>query len=97
MRVVLLMLLLACGSKSNPGETKPAPPAEPAPGGDCVKSGCSGTLCVEAGKEVITTCEYKAEYGCYQSATCGRQPSGDCGWKQTPELKACLANPPPAK
>ncbi len=44
---------------------------------------------------MMTTCEYKAEYACYQSASCERQTDGKCGWTQSADLVACLANPPP--
>ena len=100
MRFALLLFVVACGSKSAP-PAEPAPVAgEPAPtpvqppGGDCVKSGCSSTMCVEAGKEMMTTCEWKAEYACYQQAACTRQPDGQCGWTQSDDLKKCLASPP---
>lgn len=90
----------ACGGSSTPPASPgggSAPPSEPGSGatGGCIKSGCSGTVCVEPGKEVVTTCEYKAEYACYTKATCEKQPNGECGWTQTAELTACLANPPP--
>ena len=68
----------------------PAPAA-----GGCVKSGCSGTMCVEPGKEMASTCEFKAEYACYRTAACERQPDNACAFTPTPELTACLANPPP--
>lgn len=69
----------------------PPPPAGDAPGaGDCVPSGCSGTVCVEAGEEVVTTCEWKDEYACYRDAICTRQPDGLCGWTMTAELEQCL-------
>lgn len=54
----------------------------------CMKTGCSGQVCSD--KEVMTTCEYRAEYECYKKATCERQANGDCGFTQTPELVACL-------
>jgi len=44
---------------------------------------------------MVTTCEMKPEYACYQNATCERQGDGKCGWTQTPDLTKCLANPPP--
>ncbi len=66
----------------------------PAPGGECVRGGCSGTLCSEPGNDMATTCEWKPEYACYQKAECKRQAGGACGWTKTPELDACLANPP---
>ena len=93
MKKALLLFLLACGSKSNPSPSEPAPP--PATAGACVKTGCSGTVCAEPGKEVMTTCEFKAEYACYRDATCERQSDGSCGWTQTQALTACLASPPP--
>jgi hypothetical protein len=54
----------------------------------CMKTGCSSQVCAD--KEVITTCEWRREYECYRKATCERQSNGECGWTQTPELRACL-------
>jgi hypothetical protein len=97
--LALVLLVTACGSTS-------APPSSPSNGdgagsapvsGACVKTGCSGTICADAESDVMTTCEFKAEYACYPSATCERQAGGACGWTQTDELKACLANPPPVQ
>ena len=97
MRYALLILLFACSSNACGSKTSNDHPVQPnptpAPAG-CVKSGCSGTVCTEPGKEVVTTCEYKAEYGCYKDGVCERQPDGNCGWTQTPALQACLAHPP---
>ena len=56
----------------------------------CFVGGCSGTLCSDH-EGAVSTCEYKEEYACYQSATCERQADGQCGWTQTEELKKCLA------
>lgn len=91
MRHALLIFLLACGSKSKPPveDTKP-----PVTASDCVKTGCSGTVCAEPGKEVVTTCEYKAEYACYADAACERQGDGSCGWTSTAKLTDCIAHPP---
>ena len=41
---------------------------------------------VRSTEDVITTCEYRPEYACYQSATCTAQADGQCGWTMTPEL-----------
>jgi hypothetical protein len=88
---VLMFVVAACGSKSStPSNTAPGPVAAA-----CEKGGCSGTVCAEPGKQMMTTCEYKAEYACYQTAACERQTDGQCGWTQSPDLVACLANPPP--
>ena len=56
----------------------------------CYVGGCSGQICSDQ-EGVISTCEWREEYACYQSATCERQPDGQCGWTPTPELEACLA------
>lgn len=92
--LTLALLLAACGSKSSPAPSNGSATTPPA-GGECVKGGCSGTLCTEPGNDMMTTCEYKAEYACYQTAKCERQADSKCGWTQSAELTACLANPPP--
>lgn len=62
----------------------------PAPGAKrCFKTGCSSQVCAD--HNVITTCEYRPEYECYQKAICEQQRSGECGFTMTPELRACLA------
>ena len=85
----------APGSEA-PGEPPSAntpPPGDEAAGtGPCKPTGCSGIVCSD--EEVMTTCEYRPEYACYETATCTRQADGKCGWTQTPELQACLDNPP---
>jgi hypothetical protein len=64
---------------------------EPEPEPRCVVGGCSGQICTEeGGPGIISTCEWIPEYACYDSATCARQPSGDCGWTQTDELRECI-------
>ena len=88
-------------SSTTTSPTLPAPQASstsPSTGvvrGDCVLSGCSSQLCVNPGKEMVTTCEFRAEYACYTSARCERQSSGVCGWTPTAQLRACLSNPLP--
>lgn len=61
-------------------------PADPT----CFVGGCSGQICSDD-EGVISTCEWREEYACYQTATCERQVDGACGWTATPELEACLA------
>jgi len=62
----------------------------PCPCTDCTVDGCSDELCVEAGNDVASTCEWREEYACYRSAVCERQADGNCGWTSTPELTRCL-------
>jgi hypothetical protein len=59
--------------------------------GACFVGGCSGQVCSEH-EGVITTCEFRPEYACYETATCERQADGACGWTETAELNACLAD-----
>ncbi len=59
---------------------------------DCFVGGCSGQVCSDR-EGVITTCEWRPEYACYQDAACERQPSGSCGWTPSATLNACLATP----
>lgn len=61
---------------------------------DCFVGGCSSQLCSDQ-EGAISTCEWRAEYACYREATCERQANDKCGWTETPELTACLADPPP--
>ena len=65
------------GNQKPPGNKKP-----------CFKTGCSRQVCAD--EEVVTTCEYRAEYECYKRARCERQASGECGFTDTPELRTCL-------
>ncbi len=59
------------------------------PPGKCYVGGCSSQLCSDQ-SDMVSTCEFREEYACYQGATCERQTSGQCGWTATSELQACL-------
>lgn len=62
------------------------------PANDCVVTGCSSQLCVDARvAPVYTTCEWREEYACYRDVACERQPTGECGFSPTDTLIACLA------
>jgi hypothetical protein len=57
----------------------------------CKKAGCSNILCIDSNaKDTITTCEWKDEYSCYQSAKCERQADGKCGFTKDQEFQDCL-------
>lgn len=97
--IVSFLTVAACGgsqSKSEEPATETPATTEPAPtqGAACEAQGCGNTICGEAGAGIVSTCEWKAEYACYKTATCERQADGSCGWTQTGELTACLASPP---
>jgi len=55
----------------------------------CYVGGCSGQICSE-NPDVISTCEWRESYACYQTATCELQQTGECGWTETPALNSCL-------
>lgn len=65
------------------GVCAPAPPK-------CKRTGCSGQVC--AFEDVITTCEYKPEYACYDEpgASCGLLDDGTCGWTLSGEAQQCM-------
>lgn len=56
----------------------------------CIKTGCSGHICSD--EPVVSTCEFKAEYACYQQAVCERQEDGTCGFTLDSTLSECLEN-----
>lgn len=57
----------------------------------CQITGCNGELCVRNGEGGISTCLWKAEYACYkQYGICEADDNGQCAWRQTPELVACV-------
>ena len=60
----------------------------PAPG-KCYIGGCSSQLCSDT-PDMVSTCEWREAYACYQGARCERQATGACGWTPTPQLTACL-------
>jgi thiol-disulfide isomerase/thioredoxin len=62
----------------------------PSTGGGCKVAGCSSQLCVDEEEDGISTCEWRAEYACYQNAECERQGNGQCGWTMTDDLAECL-------
>lgn len=54
---------------------------------DCFHTGCSGQLC--AAEDIITTCEFKCEYGCYAATPCGCV-GGQCRFQHGQALAQCL-------
>lgn len=80
---------------NSPIPTKPTSitlPTQAATQATCKRSGCSGQLCVDIdADDVITTCEYRPEYSCYQEAPCEKQPNGSCGFTPSTALTQCLS------
>lgn len=101
-RLVGLVFLIACASKTqapvDPVSQQTAPPPQQGDAvvaGNCITTGCSGTICTEPGYDMMTNCQMKPEYACYQGAQCGVQANGKCGWTMDERLERCLASPPP--
>jgi eight-cysteine-cluster-containing protein len=75
------------------GDPPPPPPpcgsAEP-PKAECKPGGCSGQVCTDR-DDLVTTCEWREHYACYNTlGICERGVDGHCGWRETPELTACI-------
>ncbi len=80
-----------CLGQAVDGGTPDLGTVEPEPPGECHRGGCSGQLCTDR-DDVVTTCEWRPEYACYQQATCERQADGQCGFTQDEALTSCLAS-----
>lgn len=58
----------------------------------CYVGGCGGQTCSDQ-PGLVSTCQWRPEYACYQTAVCEEQVEGECGWTETEALAACLADP----
>jgi len=85
---LLVTLSLACWTSAEARADALRPHSITSDSAACQRTGCSGQVCAD--RSVITTCEWREEYSCYQTAACARQPDGQCGWTQTAELALCL-------
>ncbi len=62
----------------------------------CVTTGCSGEICVDASTGPLnSTCQWKEEYSCLPKAKCEVQNNGKCGWTYTREYNQCVADKQP--
>lgn len=60
--------------------------------GECYITGCADHLCLDTIIDApVTNCEIQPQYQCLPQSKCERQPSGQCGWTQTPEYLKCLS------
>ena len=60
------------------------------PPDECRPTGCNGEIC--ANRDLASPCVALPELACYRDhGICEVQPWGECGWTNTPELDACLA------
>lgn len=60
---------------------------------DCATGGCSGQICglKEKVKDIITTCEWREEYGCLRLTNC-RCINDKCQWEENSAYKNCIDN-----
>lgn len=57
---------------------------------DCIRGGCSGTVCQSKDEEpIMTTCEFRPEYECYEMIECSCV-EGECQWEETGEFNQCV-------
>lgn len=98
--LTLAVITTACQQAPVPGETPPEPPqaAQCSTDSECATGGCSGQVCTTANEasDIITTCEYREEYGCLKLTSCGCV-EGRCAWRENSEYSKCLdeAKPQP--
>lgn len=74
-----------CGGDVTVGSDEP---------GECVTGdGCMATICADALPQ-SATCELSQEKQCILTfaTVCERDEEGECGWRDSPELAACLAD-----
>lgn len=58
---------------------------------DCIRTGCSLTVCAPSVSEpLFTACEFREEYGCLQYSSCSCI-SGTCAWQHSKEYDECMA------
>ncbi len=100
--IVVLCILLAAGCEEkivlpeedllqdgpDPGSEEQAQECTVA--ADCMRAGCSGTVCQTKDVEpMITTCEWREEYACFRDIECGCI-QGRCAWQTAPAFDACI-------
>ncbi len=72
---------------SSPNNAEAGGTVQPEP--VCFVGGCNNEIC-SSQKSIASTCAYRQEFACYESAKCEKQQNGQCGWTQTKELKTCI-------
>ena len=93
---MIFILLAGC----NEHKLGPTPPkSECILDSDCTPAGCSGQLCLPKDKasELLTTCEFRAEYECLRLTSCSCI-EGSCTWAKNEEYNSCIEekrNQPP--
>lgn len=89
--VISSLILVSCASAQPTGAEKSQS------GLVCEPTGCSGQICAEKGKSVISTCLMLPQYACFKLTRCEVQSDGKCGWTPNKEFQACLKRYQPAQ
>jgi|TARA_Y100000310_G_scaffold345778_1_gene469727 eight-cysteine-cluster-containing protein len=86
--ILFLILVIGC---TNIQDTPKIDNVECSMDSDCSIGGCSGQICGVKGEveNIITTCEYKEEYGCYKLTNCDCT-NNKCNWVENNEFNSCL-------
>lgn len=60
---------------------------------DCIKAGCSGTLCITKSNQEsgFTTCDWQNSYKCYQEQSCLCK-NNQCIWDNQDKLNQCISS-----
>lgn len=97
----LSVLMMGCAARvpvndmisvSPTGDYPSSQPSSPecADDSDCRIGGCSRTVChAKSDDPIVTTCEWREEYSCYQQAACVCM-GGKCGWKGDSAFDSCI-------
>lgn len=95
--IIAALAIAACTQQQplqpqeNKSDDKTAVETECLSDSDCSIGGCSGQVCTTAAEaeDLVTTCEYRAEYGCLKLTSCGCV-DGKCGWAENPAFEKCV-------
>jgi hypothetical protein len=93
--LVVLLIPLALIYPLDPTPSTPldrAPLEVSSPPTDCVITGCANHLCLDTPIDApADSCYQPPQFQCLRYAKCELQPSGRCGWTDTPEYLNCLS------
>ena len=89
--LIASLFLAACAVEDTSTDKEvPATEAECQTNNDCVKGGCSGTICQSKDTEpIMTTCEWLPGYACYKGINCACI-NGKCQWEKTEGFDKCV-------
>jgi len=84
----LSLMFLARPTSPTPIDLAPLDLTQP-----CYVTGCNNHLCLDAKIDTpAATCPKDPTNYCLDQSRCERQPSGRCGWTETPEYIQCLSS-----